>query len=158
MAGVDDDSSLPDDWEPDPDYLHDFGEESAEDLRGDVLYELKPNWQEDLVRLPSSKTPVDEYETARNKQAKEVADQAGQNTRWRPVLFWTVYGIVLSVAVVSVGGIIAYVIMFGKDASPVVLSTWAGGSVAQIVGLMLVITRHLFPQTHDPMIPRKQQD
>ncbi|WIE54196.1 hypothetical protein [Curtobacterium sp. MCBD17_003] len=147
----------PDDWEPDPDYLPDgYGDEPEENLRSDVSNELGPDWDADGVRIDPTSTPVDQYERARNKQAQEVADQAGQNTRWRPVLFWTVYAIVLAVAVVSVGGIIVYMFVMGRKASPVVLSTWAGGSVAQIVGLMLVITRHLFPQTHDPMIPGKK--
>lgn len=141
----------------DPDGTSDFGDEPAENLQSEIHYRLDGNWTtSNFLRVEPSATPVDEYEDARNKQAKEVADQAGQNTRWRPILFWTVYAIVLSVAVVSVGGIIAYMVIFGKDASPVVLSTWAGGSVAQIVGLMLVITRHLFPQDHDPMIPHEK--
>ncbi|QCR44260.1 hypothetical protein C1N91_12740 [Curtobacterium sp. SGAir0471] len=155
MAGIDDDSGLQDDTEPNVDLPLNFGEEPAEDLSGDVPYGLQPNWQEAIIRMQTASTPVDDYEAARNKQAEEVANQAGQNTKWRPVLFWTVYGIVLAFATVSVLGIVAYMIYFGKEASPVVLSTWAGGSVAQVVGLMLVITRHLFPQAHDPMIPEK---
>jgi hypothetical protein len=96
-------------------------------------------------------TPVDEVERAREEHAKQIAAQATQNTGWRQTLFWTVYWIVLSFATVSCVGIVIYMIMLGEKANPVVLSTWAGGSVAQVVGLMLVITKHLFPSSHDEM-------
>ena len=153
-----DDFTFPPGYDGSDDWVYrDFGDESAEALKDDVPFDVS-RWKIFDPSTPETidkgDTPVDE---AARKHAEQVAAQATQNTGWRKTLFWTVYWIVLAFATVNCVGIIVYLALLGKEANPVVLSTWAVGSVAQVVGLMLVITKHLFPSTHDdfPAAPVK---
>jgi hypothetical protein len=93
-----------------------------------------------------SGTPAQKIEQSNAELAKEQAKQTKQNTIWRRFLFWGVFSLVIAVAVLSAGLIWWYMVASDGKPNPVVLSTWFSASVVQVVGLLLVITRHLFPE------------
>jgi hypothetical protein len=97
--------------------------------------------------LQGSLTPAQVIAQARAQSEQEVALQHKQNTLWRRFLFWSVWGLVVGIAVLSGVLIVVYLRIAGADSSPAVLSTWFGATVVQVVGLLLVITRHLFPSS-----------
>jgi len=115
--------------------------------------ELADNTQDDLsvaaltdVKLDATRTP----RKARPKRTrKELArERDEQDNRWRRVLFVTTIAVVsLCVAASIVGGFLYmyYMHSLGRESSAAVLSTWFGSNVVQVVGVLLVITRHLFP-------------
>lgn len=97
------------------------------------------------LSLADQKTPAERMENSNADIAEQNAHQAKQNTLWRRFLFWSVYSIVMMVAVLAAVIIVLYVVINGAEASPAVISTWIAASVVQVIGLLLVITRHLFP-------------
>jgi len=72
-------------------------------------------------------------------------EQLRQNTRWRRILFWTTFIVVVVCVLASLVGAVAYTLIMRDKASDAVLSTWFGANVVQVIGILLVITRHLFP-------------
>ncbi|MDO4130868.1 hypothetical protein [Clavibacter michiganensis] len=46
----------------------------------------------------------------------------------------------------TAAGFLIYLIATGREANQAVLSTWIASSVVQIIGLLAIITRHLFPK------------
>jgi len=75
----------------------------------------------------------------RLKQEKQV-------THWRESLFNKMMILVFSVEGVGVGLLVCYVVSSWHSLNTVVLSVWFGSNVVQVVGILLVITRHLFPK------------
>jgi polyferredoxin len=111
-------------------------------LEGDVPKTTdKPRGAEEISASAAAKEA-----TAKADFEHEKARQEKQNTAWRRFLFWGISMLVLVVASVSLTGFLLYVHESGPAANPTVISTWIGGSVVQTVGLLLIITRHLFPQ------------
>lgn len=93
-------------------------------------------------------TPAERLQEANAVLAGEHAIQAKQNTLWRRLVFWGVAGLV---AIVSLSNVCLIFWYISKTPSPssTVLSTWSIGSVAQVIGLLVVITRHMFPGSGD---------
>ena len=89
---------------------------------------------------------------------KELArERDEQNNRWRRVLFFTTITVVVLCVAASVGGGFLYLFhmhSLGKESSAAVLSTWFGANVVQVVGVLLVITRHLFPGSEQGERPK----
>lgn len=126
------------------------GETPAETLRRNVTLDsglLERIRRVTSLSLADEKTPAERMDDYNADIAEQNAHQAKQNTLWRRFLFWSVYGIVMMVALLAAVVILLYVIVNGAEASPAVISTWIGASVVQVIGLLLVITRHLFPST-----------
>jgi hypothetical protein len=115
--------------------------ELAEDVALDPEVAASPS-----AKTPFERTPAERIQESRAKLEEERAKQARQNTIWRRFLFWGVSSIVLAVTLLGGVVIVLYLTTTGLEADPLVLSTWFGSSVIQVVGLLLVITRHLFPQ------------
>lgn len=90
-------------------------------------------------------TPADRLAEATAAIKEQQATHAEQNTLWRRILFWGVSGIVALVVILEVLVVITYAKALKQPPDPVVMSTWLVTSVAQVIGLLLVITRHLFP-------------
>ncbi|MBG9889831.1 hypothetical protein ABE10_25395 [Bacillus toyonensis] len=123
--------------------------EDEDDLDDASIEELKRNVPLDptlaAVRNQEkvAETPAERISEADAKLKEERATQAKQNTLWRRFLFWGVSAIVVLIALANVVFIGWYMTM--PDASPIVLSTWVAGGAVQVVGLLVVITKHLFP-------------
>lgn len=92
---------------------------------------------------PVDKTPAERINEADATVREEDARQARQNTLWRRILFWGVSSIVAAVVIADV--VVIWVYLAGGYVDPIVLATWFASNVAQVIGLLLVITRHLFP-------------
>lgn len=76
---------------------------------------------------------------------KEHENQEKQNTFWRRWVFWTTLPLVVICVATSVG--LAIIYFFTEDhPDPTVLSVWFAGNVVQVVGILLVVTKHLFPE------------
>lgn len=95
------------------------------------------------------KTPNERMAEANAEWWNEHSAQAKQRTSWRRFLFWTV---AVMVIVIGASATVAgwwYFLTMGDDADPVVLSVWIGSNVVQVVGLLSIITKHLFPAAAD---------
>lgn len=119
----------------------------AEQLNGDVPIKPGPR--------PESAEPVSEDELHRQLTQAELtikqahAKQAIQNIFWRRIMFWGVSGSVVATLLASFAVMFWYIKVFGDNASPTVLSAWFFAIVAQALGLLAIITSHLFPRDHD---------
>lgn len=74
-------------------------------------------------------------------------DDADQARRQRETIIRWVLVATTGTLVAGACVILAYVISEWHDLDPIVLSAWFTASVVQTVGLVLVITRSLFPAT-----------
>lgn len=122
---------MPDSVDDDERHLMEFqhsmeegGSASASDLNHDASREEKP--------------PVTDKRTV--KARKEAQDLA-----WRPLVFWGVLIVVAVTLVASLGLMIAYAIIKKGDMDPTVLAAWFGSAVIQVIGLLAIVTRSLFP-------------
>jgi uncharacterized membrane protein len=102
-------------------------------------------------------TPSDAEKKRSRKDLERERDE--QNNRWRRILFATTIVVVALCVVASIGGGFLYMIymhMMGRESNAAVLSTWFGANVVQVVGVLLVITRHLFPGTNQTDNPKRR--
>lgn len=80
---------------------------------------------------------------------EEYTKQAHQNTGWRRLLF---YWAMLAVSAIVVFSNIAAWRYFNHtpvdNVDATALSTWFAANVVQVIGILLIIARHLFPQEH----------
>ncbi|WP_152649733.1 hypothetical protein [Demequina oxidasica] len=88
------------------------------------------------------KTPAEKIKEERAKQEK-------QNTLWRRIVFWSTIPVVVATIVASFIVLSNYLGTMGANASPTVISAWFAASVVQVIGILVIITRHLFPDTRD---------
>jgi hypothetical protein len=88
----------------------------------------------------------DQVAEERWRQEHEQTTQSQQDTRWRRILFWLAVVLVPICLVASTIAGFWYMAVSGGHASPAALSAWFGSSVIQVIGILLVITRHLFPE------------
>ncbi|RTE48010.1 MULTISPECIES: hypothetical protein [unclassified Actinobaculum] len=95
-------------------------------------------------RLANADADIREQEAAIRKQE---AEQTTQNTAWRKWLFWVTLLIVFALSFTNIVLIIIYTCR-ASAISATALSTWIVGSAAQVIGLLAIITRHLFPQAN----------
>jgi len=98
-----------------------------------------------LDRQNYTPTPSGTTLTPSQEIEKEHSVQEHQNTKWRAILFYSTMSVVLLCVIASVAGAGVYLWMMGREASAAVMSAWLGANVVQVVGVLMVITRHLFP-------------
>lgn len=123
-------------------------EVTADELETDVPFNAAlARAAAEVSAQPVAKTPAERKDEAEAQVAEANAKWADQRTTWRRVLFWGVAGMVALVGASALAAGWAYLLMMGTDAHPGVIGAWIGSSVAQVVGLLVVITRHLFPST-----------
>ena len=127
--------------------MTDVPEQTTDDLPADVPKGPVPKR---LLRRKGRNAPEPKptrEEMDRQHQEYEL-EQLRQNTSWRRILFWTTFVVVVICALASIIGAVAYTLIMRANASDAVLSTWFGANVVQVIGILLVITRHLFPATN----------
>lgn len=78
------------------------------------------------------------------------AMQSKQNTAWRNTLFKLTMWVVPICVAVNLAAGIWYMIAAHGQPDAAALAAWFGGIVVQVVGILLVITRHLFPAAPSP--------
>jgi len=127
---------------PDPALKEDGSDLPISDLNKDVPFD--PNIAPSTGAVPIDTTPASRLQEARATVEEEHASQSKQNTLWRRVLFWGVSSIVALFVIMEGVAIVIYVATT-PHLDPIVMSTWFAASAVQIIGLLVVITRHLFP-------------
>jgi len=73
------------------------------------------------------------------------ARRGKQDIEWRRIVFYTVLITVGITLIVSLVLILLYAFTLKRDMHPTVLAAWFGASVVQVIGLLAIVTRSLFP-------------
>jgi hypothetical protein len=119
----------------------DGGNAPADTLKGEVTRDTDLPAPQDAVEI--KKSPAHRSLVAAADIQEQNAKQSKQNTLWRRILFWGVSGIVFVLFLLE--GISVGVYLAEGNFNPFVISTLLGATTVQILGLLFIITRHLFP-------------
>lgn len=106
----------------------------------------EPSTEDLPLDEPLTHTAQPDDPERKHKSAK--ADQERQNTEWRQIAFWGASATLVLIVLVSIAGQAAYLISQWGSLDPATMAAWFGANVIEIVGLMHIITRHLFPAEH----------
>lgn len=105
--------------------------------------------KDDIVE-PSSQTSIrKDKATVEVGLLRQQLNQATQNTKWRESLFKQMVPLVFAIESVSVALLISYVVYVmctDRDMDGTFLSVWFVANVAQVIGILAIITNHLFPK------------
>ena len=100
----------------------------------------------DAEHAPAPENVVAPQDTPAAQILEEQRKQEHQNTFWRRILFWLAVVLVAACVLASLVVGICYFVTAHGHADATVLSAWFGANVIQVVGVLIVITRHLFPE------------
>jgi len=120
--------------------------------RGDEDYDTKKDIQKNepppAVNERSIVHGSSKLEKAEAGLGWQRLKQEKQVTKWRKSLFGKMLALVVCVEIISVLLLTCYVIytiLSHKDLDTTFLSVWFVSNVAQVIGILAVITNHLFP-------------
>jgi hypothetical protein len=120
---------------------------------GQRPYDTPPNIPLEIQAPPdprpvSAAAPGESSTHFADARLREELVQLGQNTTWRESLFKRMSALVLVVEIVSVALLVVYVVSVlwrSQELNVTVVTSWIVANVAQVIGILAVITRHLFP-------------
>jgi hypothetical protein len=123
------------------------GEDQSPDVSEDALREAKDTLRSGEARettLPEHLRHLPERERAQRLGLKKVFADQEHDLRQR-YANWIIG--ILAVQLLVADGVFVAFAWVGKDwaLTPGVIEVWLGATVVQVVGIVLIVTRHLFP-------------
>lgn len=127
---------------------------TVEDLTRDVSLDTsskKTSWWARIKSRPRGAIRTLDLDEEYNKQAH-------QNTGWRRLLFyWAMIAVSAIVAISNYAAWRYFTLTPVGDVDATALSTWFAANVVQVIGILLIIARHLFPQDHTRTSSKKDE-
>lgn len=92
-----------------------------------------------------SRQQLEEENAHKNGMAVEALNKARQENQLRTDFFGVAIGMAIFVLVAANAGVLTYLAMAGKDAESTVLVAWLVSVVAEVIVIMHIIAKYLFP-------------